>query len=108
MPLNNPTIVNQLSPVTSFVSRSMVAVPSDITQPQAIVLSNSNRKGLILWNSSDGSVLIEFGAAPTPTSYAFKLEPGGSYELPPCGYVGDVRGLWLTSGGVGVFVREFS
>lgn len=107
MPLNNPVAVNVLPVTSSNVSRVTIAVPADITIPQILVAANVNRDGLTIWNDSSGNLLLELGAAPTPSTYTAKIAPGGYYELPYL-YIGQVQGLWDAPGGNGVLVREFT
>ena len=105
MSLNNPAHLSW--PTSSVVARNLVAVPVDISQAQILVGANAFRKGLTLWNNSNGSVLVELGAAPTATSFSFRLAPEGYYEL-PYGFTGQLQGLWLEAGGSGVLVREIT
>lgn len=108
MPLYNPVLNFVVaSDHAGTCTRTTVVVPANIANATELVAANANRKGLSLLNNSTGNVLIEFGAAPTATSYLVKLNSGGYYEV-PYDYTGQIQGLWDAAGGTGVLVREFS
>lgn len=107
MSLNNPISITAgtVEPSTT-VNRSVVPVPSNIAAAAVLAAANPARKGLSLWNNSDGAVLIEYNAAPTANSYSFVLESKGYYEA-PYNFTGSLQGLWQATGGAGIQVREF-
>lgn len=108
MPLNNSVLSLVIeNEGSSSISKSTIPVPADITGAVQIVAANASRKGLSLWNASTGNILIEYGAAPTASAYAFKLNPNSYFEL-PYDYKGVIQGLWDATGGNGLYVREFS
>lgn len=107
MPLNNPTSVTVNQPTSGTCNSNTVAVPANIANAAVLAAANASRKGLSLWNLSTGNVFVEFGTAPTATSYVVKLNPGGYYEI-PYNFTGQVQGLWDATGGTGVLVREFT
>lgn len=108
MPLSNTVLNLTLSAEgVGVVTRSTILVPTDVNTSVVLVAANANRKGITFWNNSIGNILIEFGAAPTSSSYAFKLNPDGYYEL-PFQFTGVVQGLWDAPGGDGILIREFS
>lgn len=108
MPLTNTILnFNLSSEGVGIVNRSKIPVPTDVNVAVVLLAANANRKGAIFWNNSNGDIFIEFGAIPTKSSYAIKLNPGGYYEL-PFQYTGIIQGLWDTPGGDGLLIREFS
>lgn len=108
MPLSNTIFSLSVGTETSgTVTRSTVAVPDNLATAAVLLAANANRKGATVYNNSVGNVLIEFGAAPTLTGYAAKVNPNGYYEL-PYGFTGEIQGLWDAAGGSGVLIREFS
>lgn len=108
MTLTNPITVNIPSnqEILSNVISNIIPVPTNIGIATVLVAANEGRRGLTLFNHSVGSVLIDFGKAPTPQDYAVLIAPQGYYELPYI-YTGEIQGLWADSGGIGVVVREF-
>ncbi len=107
MPLNNPSTVTLANPTSATSTAATVPVPADTVTAAVLRAANANRKGLTIWNNSTGAILIEFGTAPTATTYTARIEPGGYYEV-PFGYTGQVQGLWTALGGTGALVREFT
>lgn len=108
MSLSNTVLsLNVITESVDTVARTTIPVPVDITVSQMLIAANPSRKGLTLWNQSASDVLIDFGVPPTANSYAFKLNPGGYWELPYL-YTGSIHGLWNGGGGIGLFVRELT
>lgn len=71
-----------------------------------IVNSNSNRKGLTLFNSSDKNIFIDTVATVNVISYMVKLEPGDYYESPSPLYTGAYYAV-VTSDSTAIDIREF-
>jgi hypothetical protein len=109
MPLNNParvTVTGGFEKATT-ATRSTKSVPANIVDVAILAEANANRKGLTLWNASTATVLIDVDVAPTLTSYMFKLEADGYYEIPYI-YTGRVQALWSGAATGAINVRELT
>jgi hypothetical protein len=63
-----------------------------------IAASNSNRKGLTVFNEGAGNLHITIGTATTSTSsYTIRISSGDYYEL-PYNYTGLIGGIFATAG----------
>lgn len=63
-----------------------------------IAASNSNRKGLTVFNEGAGNLHITIGTATTSTSsYTIRISGGDYYEL-PYNYTGLIGGIFATAG----------
>lgn len=102
MPITNP------SSVINFPSASSAAQISNSlsTTQSVLVASNSNRKGLTIFNSSSSIIFIDYANTVTTSDYAFSLVSGAFYEMPMPIYTGDLHAI-LASGTASIEVREF-
>ncbi|MEH2367278.1 hypothetical protein [Nostoc sp.] len=107
MALWNPSAT--ISPTSSAATPTSVAAT---TTMQTLIADNSNRKGASIWNTSNAPLCIDFGSSASKTSFAYRVSPGGYYEI-PFGYTGIVSGVWddtgiLVLGASGkALIREF-
>lgn len=84
-----------------------IKIANNITTIAATVInSNSDRKGLTLFNSSSINVFIDSSPGVTATSYLVKLEPGDYWESPTPLYVGAYYAI-VASGSTAIDIREF-
>jgi hypothetical protein len=103
MPITNP------SAQVNFPSSSSASQPTNSlsTTQSVLVASNSNRKGLTIFNSSGVTVFIDYANTVTTSDYAFSLISGAFYEMPMPIYTGNLHAI-LASGTASIEVREFS
>ncbi|AKG21269.1 hypothetical protein [Calothrix sp. 336/3] len=105
MPISNPspTFSN-----TETVSTQAPQISNSLsTTASVLVASNSNRKGLTFFNSSDKTIYVDFSNSVTTSDYAFKLAPDAYYEMPQPIYTGAFHAI-LSTGTASIEVREFS
>lgn len=104
MPISNPATFSN----TETVSTQAQQISNSLsTTASTLVASNSNRKGLTLFNSSDKTIFVDYSNAVTASDYAFKLEPNAYYEMPRPIYTGVLHAI-LATGTASIEVREFS
>jgi hypothetical protein len=72
----------------------MISSVSADTASTVIVPSNTDRKGIILWNNSTSTAYIKFGLIASTTSFTWKLTAQTGYEFPTPIYIGEVTAVW--------------
>jgi len=103
MPLSNPSSVT-ITPITSATS-TPTSVAS-VTTSVSLLATNTNRKGVTIWNNSTANLCVELGATASLTAFIVKLNAGGYYEV-PFGYTGVISGIWDVVNG-NALVRELT
>lgn len=78
------------TPTTSNVAASATNV--------TCLASNANRLGATLFNDSTVHVFAKFGATATSSSFTYKVEGGGTLEV-PFGYTGIIDCIWASATG---------
>lgn len=80
--------------------------PATVTQVAAsvttvnIVLADSDRCSLIIFNDSTSTLRIRFGAGAAANDYTLQIPGNGSYIMdPPAPYTGLITGIWETANG---------
>ena len=94
------TAGNQLSGFDT----SRPATAAHTTVPSAAVsttllAANPARRSFILWNNSNKTLYVIFGATATLTAFTFVLGPGGNYESKMDDYTGIISGIWNAANG---------
>lgn len=86
---------------TSVAAAAALASKAYSGSNQTLAAANTARRGLLLFNNTDGNLFVKFGATATATtSFTIKLLPGSLYEMPQPIYTGIVDGIG-TSGTAG-------
>lgn len=81
-------------------------VPSSATAVDLSV-ENGKRQGLYIVNASTANLFLAVDNNASTTNYAFKLLPGGVYEMPPSYFTDRVSGIWDAVNGAAL-VTEIS
>ncbi|MEH1895622.1 MAG: hypothetical protein V7K94_10050 [Nostoc sp.] len=92
--------------IEKLVDTSSKIANNVTTVAATIVNSNTNRKGLTFFNSSDKDVYLDTVNTVSSSSYMVKLEPGDYYEAPSPMYTGNYYAV-VASGSTAIDVREF-
>lgn len=76
---------------------SVVAAASDTS----LLASNTNRKGMYIFNDSTAILYLEFGSGVASTSnYTVQVPANGFFEMPTAPvYTGAIRGIWSAANG---------
>lgn len=86
-PTTHPMRTEETRPTTAFVDRVVIAgAPATTT----LLVANTARRGVILFNEGGGNVFVKLGAACTPTDYTVRIGPFGLFVLPEPVYTGDI------------------
>ncbi len=85
--------VKEVRPATPSQS-SVAGSASNVT----LLASNANRLGATVFNDSTAVLYIKLGATASTTSFTFKAQPDGYYEV-PFGYTGIIDGIWASATG---------
>lgn len=93
--------------IEKLVDTSSKIANNITTIPATIVNSNSNRKGVTFFNSSDKDVYLDTANAVSTSSYMVKLEPGDYYEAPSPMYTGAYYAV-VSSSNTAIDIREFT
>lgn len=104
MPISNPATFSNTETVSSQAQQVSNSLS---TTSSVLVASNSNRKGLTIFNPTDKTVFIDYASSVTTDDYAFKLESNAYYEMPQPIYTGVFHAI-LSTGTASLEVREFS
>jgi hypothetical protein len=73
---------------------SVASSASNVT----LLASNASRKGATIYNDSNKTLYVKFGATASTTSFAVQLG-AGSYMEVPFGYTGIIDGIWTSVNG---------
>lgn len=65
----------------------------------SLAASNAARAGLIVYNDSDYTLFLKFGTAASSTSFTYRVEAGGTYEMVLPTFTAAIEGTWDSSGG---------
>ena len=102
-PLNIAIVDGSGVQITSFggvsssaPSNSSVSVTTSNT---TVSSSNTNQKGLTIYNESGAIAYIKLGSTASTSSYSIQIAIGGYYEV-PFGYTGNIDGI--TSSGTAI------
>lgn len=85
--------LDELTPASSSSTSNV----SGSASSQTFLSANASRKGFIVYNDSDATLYIKYGATASATSYTEKLYSNGSYS--ENGYTGRVDGIWASATG---------
>ena len=85
----NPLCVSPVSP-----SLSSVAVISSSPYSQTIVLANSDRRGVLISNETDGDLVLLFSSGVAANdNYSLRLNSNNILKLGPDDYCGEINGF---------------
>lgn len=102
MPITNPS-----SQITFPSASSAAPISNSLSTTQSVLCAaNSDRKGLIIFNTSGVTVFIDYANTVTTSDYAFSLVTGAFYEMPMPIYTGALHAI-IASGTASIEVREF-
>lgn len=75
---------------------------SDTASDTLLLAANTARLGCVITNDSSARLYVGLGTTTvTATNYSSYLEQGESWEMPPCYFTGQIRGIWATDPGDG-------
>lgn len=101
-----------ISGVWGFESRAHTNAPT-VAQVAAsasnttLKASNTNRRGLAVYNDADKALYLKLGTTASTTSFTVKIAAGGYYEIPQFPtYTGQVDGIWDTGPTGNAYVTE--
>lgn len=99
--------------ITSFGSSTAATATlsnvGDEIASATLLASNTNRKGVIIFNDSSGILLLKFGTTASSTSFTYRVNPFQTFEmLSGVIYTGVIDGIWLTDGGGSARVTELT
>lgn len=103
MALYNPASVTVNQPISDTSTPTTVAAS---TTSQTLIVANSNRKGLTVWNNSTATLYIDFDSAASASDYAVKIAADGYFEM-PFNYTGVISSIWSAANG-NALVRELT
>lgn len=90
--------VSSSSATVTSVAAAVVSTP--------LVLANTSRQGLIVYNDSVERLYVKCGVVASLTSFSALIRPGDYWEL-PFGYLGVIEGIWTAASGF-ARVTEFT
>jgi hypothetical protein len=90
--------------VTSTTATVTSVAAAVVSTP--LVLANSSRQGVIVYNDSPERLYVKCGVGASLTSFTALVRQGDYWEL-PFGYLGDIEGIWTAAGGF-ARVTEFT
>lgn len=64
-----------------------------------VFAASSNVNGRTVFNDSNATLYLKFGATASPTSYTVQVAAGGYFEFPIPVYSGEVDGIWSSANG---------
>jgi hypothetical protein len=93
----HPMRTEETRPTTADVTRvAILAAPATTV----LLIANTARRGVILFNEGGTPVFIKLGAACSPIDYTVRLGPFGLFVLPEPVYTGEISAA-KTGGGLG-------
>lgn len=92
--------------IEKLVDTSSKVANNITTIAATVVNSNSSRKGLTFFNSTDKNIYLDTVNTVSSSSYMVKLEPGDYYEAPSPMYTGAYYAV-VSSGSTAIDIREF-
>ena len=96
--------VSQSNILPNFTTAATVSAALSGNYAFAVLVSNNNRKGVTIDNSTDNTCWVKFGTAPTSGSYTVRLLSGGAYTMPYPIYTGAINGICAASATTGVLM----
>jgi hypothetical protein len=72
-----------------------------------LLAANADRLGATLYNNSNASCYVKFGATASLTDFSVAMSPGGYFEV-PFGHRGIIDGIWAADAGGSMLVTEFT
>lgn len=79
-------------------SSSLSNVASSATSVQ-LLAANSARKHVTIYNDSIQPMRIKYGQTASSASYSYRIQPGGTWEMPPIIYTGRIDAIWDAADG---------
>lgn len=73
----------------------------------SLLAANTQRLGAIIVNDSAATLYVKLGATASTTSYAYKLYPDDTVEI-PAGYTGAIDGIWSSDAGGNARITELT
>lgn len=65
-----------------------------------LLAANDARRGAVVVNDSTATLYLKLGSAASTTSYSYRLDPGGQWEMPSSWtYTGLIAGIWSAASG---------
>ncbi len=107
MPLNNPVIVNIPAPTPITAS---TATPTSVTTSgtsSTVLTANANRRGASFWNFGSSAVFVDVVNTVSTTAFAFRVDPGGHFEVDTPTYTGAWFAICSTGQVSTLLVRDF-
>ena len=90
-------------PATARATLSSVA---SSTTSQQVLPANSLRRGVIAHNSDANPCWLKYGSIASTTSYTYRIDAGGHWEMPQPIYSGRIDVIWATDGDGALYVTE--
>ncbi len=90
------------SPITTKEQTYSVSTLTNVastTSSTTLAASNINRKGLIIYNDSNRTLFIKYGATASSTSFTVKIIGDGVHYMSGAIYTGVVDGIWSAVNG---------
>lgn len=100
--VDNTGKLNVNASVSSTLPTSSVATLTSVagaTSSTALLASNGNRKGMMIFNDSTAILYLAFASSASTTAYTVQVAPGGFYEMPSPIYTGALYGIWSAANG---------
>lgn len=74
----------------------------------SLLANNSNRCGVILYNSDANALLVKYGTTASASSYTYRILTGQTWEMPNPIYTGPIDGIWESDGSGSAFITELT
>ena len=97
----DPALVVALSPN----DRSLVAAVATLTNVASsattvsLLAANTNRRGVIIFNDSNQSLYVKYGATASTTSFTYLMTPKSTWEMILPIFQGAIDGIWASANG---------
>jgi len=97
----DPALVVALSPN----DRSLVAAAAALTNVASsattvsLLAANTNRRGVIIFNDSNQSLYVKYGATASTTSFTYLMTPKSTWEMILPIFQGAIDGIWASANG---------
>src|SRR4051794_21101298 len=79
---------------TEASAAAVTTVTRDVADA-ALIAADADRRGLMIYNDADDTLVIKFGGAATSTDFTIPIAPFTTFIMPVPIYTGVIHGLWL-------------
>ena len=97
--------------ITADPSRPATAVKTSVALSETsvvLLLANIDRRFASIFNASNRSLFVAFGATASLTDYTVEIPKASYFETQPDGYTGVISGIWATAGAGNAKITEVS